>query len=283
MRVVYRFLASITLAALLCTGALLVAGLVNEAPPSDPPAVSYVISTYAGGLPTATAATATTYPLLLVNAVATDPAGNTFISSGLNCVFKLDSAGNLTRVAGTGKAGYSGDGGPAVNAQLDSPQGLALDLAGNLYIADQYNQRVRMVSPNGVIATVAGTGVAGYLGDSGPATSAQLNSPQGVAVDSAGNLYIADSGNQRIRRVSANGTITTAAGTGSAGYSGDSGLATSAQLCNPLGVAVDATGNLYIADTGFLFQGPNGNRNPHGFDERNHHYGCGQWRLGFFD
>ena len=239
---------------------LSVEGLVNEAPPSAPPPPSYLISTYAGGLPTATSATATTYPLLLVNAVAVDPAGNTFISSRLNCVFKLDSAGNLTRVAGTGKAGYSGDGGPAANAQLDSPQGLALDLAGNLYIADYYNQRVRRVSPNGVIITVAGNGVAGHSGDSGPATSAQLNSPQGVAVDSAGNLYIADSGNQRIRRVSANGTITTAAGTGTAGYSGDSGLATSAQLCNPLGVAVDANGNLYIADTGFLFQGPSGNR-----------------------
>ncbi len=256
----YRFLASITLAALVCTGALLVAGLVNEEPPSGPLEVSYQIATYAGGLPTATAATATAYPLLLVNAVAVDPAGNTFISSTLNCVFKLDSAGNLTLVAGTGKAGYSGDGGPAVNAQLDSPRGLALDLAGNLYIADYYNQRVRIVFPNGVITTVAGTGVAGYSGDSGPATGAQLNSPQGVAVDSAGNLYIADSGNQRIRRVSANGTIATAAGTGSAGYSGDSGLATSAQLCNPLGVAVDAAGNLYIADTGFLFQGTNGNR-----------------------
>src|ERR1017187_5679152 len=219
MRVAHRFLVSITLAALLCTGAAkhanlgakfagsteglrhaqerrayrlekpgdgaAVEGLLRlssgeaAASPSGSPPVSYLIATYPGGLPTATAATATAYPLLTVNAVAVDPAGNVFLSSTLSCVFKLDSAGNLTRVAGTGKAGYSGDGGPATSAQLDYPKGVALDLAGNLYIADYFNQRVRKVSPNGVITTVAGSGVAGPSGDGGPARSAQLNSPQG--------------------------------------------------------------------------------------------------------
>ena len=154
-----------------------------------------------------------------------------------------------TCVAGTGKAGYSGDGGAALGAQLDSPLGLALDLAGNLYIADSSNQRVRRVSPNGAISTVAGTGSAGDSGDNGPATSAQLSSPQSVAVDSAGNLYIADSGNHRVRRVSA-GIVTTVAGNGSAGDSGDGNPATNAQLHHPQGVAVDTAGNLYIADSG---------------------------------
>ena len=149
----------------------------------------------------------------------------------------------ITTVAGNGTCCFSGDNGPATSAQLYNPQGVAVDAAGNLYIADTNNYRIRKVS-NGVITTVAGTGTAGFNGDNIPAASAQLHYPQGVAVDSAGNLYIVDNG--LVRKVS-NGVITTVAGTGTAGYSGDNGPATSA-LVAPAGVAVDVAGNLYIAD-----------------------------------
>jgi uncharacterized protein (TIGR03437 family) len=151
-------------------------------------------------------------------------------------------------VAGNGTLGYSGDNGPATNAELHGPYGVAADSAGNLYIADSGSQRIRMVS-KGVITTVAGNGTLGYSGDKGLATSAQLNTPFGVAVDSSGNLYIADSANNVIRKV-AGGVITTVAGTGTAGYTGDNGPAISAQLSAPYWVAVDSTGNLYIADFG---------------------------------
>jgi uncharacterized protein (TIGR03437 family) len=130
---------------------------------------------------------------------------------------------------------------------LAAPEGVAVDSAGNLYIGDSGNHRVRKVS-NGVIATVAGNGTAGFSGDNGPATSAQLDLPYGVAVDSAGDLYIGDSGNNLVRKVS-NGIIATVAGNGTFGFSGDNGLATSAQLATPYGVAIDSAGNLYIGDS----------------------------------
>src|SRR6185369_15254773 len=126
--------------------------------------------------------------------------------------------------------------------------GVAVDGTGNLYIADFSNNRIRKVAPNGTITTVAGNGGSGYTGDGGQAASAQLNLPIGVAVDGRGNLYIADSGNNVIRMVSSTGTISTIAGTGAAGYSGDGGLATKAQLANPRAIAVDSVGNVYIAD-----------------------------------
>jgi uncharacterized protein (TIGR03437 family) len=179
--------------------------------------------------------------------VAVDAAGNLYIADvSNNCVRKV-SNGVITTVAGNGTAGYTGDGGPATSAQLNNPYGVAVDSAsGNLYIADYLNHTIRKVS-NGVITTVAGTGTAGYSGDSGPATSAQLYRPQSVVLDSGGNLYIADSYNNRIREIS-NGVITTVAGTGTAGYTGDSGPAASARLNRPEGVALDSAGNLYIAD-----------------------------------
>jgi len=157
----------------------------------------------------------------------------------------------ITTIVGSpGNPGFAGDSGSAVGSQLNFPFGLAMDKSGTLYIADGLNNRVRKVS-GGVITTVAGNGTAGFTGDNASATSAELNNPTGVAVDSSGNLYIADSGNNVVRKV-ANGTITTFAGSNSvgAGYSGDTGTATGAQLNNPVGVAADASGNVYIADAG---------------------------------
>jgi uncharacterized protein (TIGR03437 family) len=157
----------------------------------------------------------------------------------------------ITTIAGSpNNPGFAGDSGSAVGSQLNFPFGLAVDKSGTLYIADGLNNRVRKVS-GGVITTVAGNGTAGFTGDNASATSAELNNPTGVAVDSSGNLYIADSGNNVVRKV-ASGTITTFAGNNSAGagYSGDGAAATGAQLNNPVGVAVDASGNVYIADAG---------------------------------
>ncbi len=180
-------------------------------------------------------------------AVALDSAGNLYIADNANNRIREVSNGVITTVAGDGTPGYGGDNGPATSAQLSHPGGVAVDSGGDLYIADNGNNRIRRVS-NGLLATVAGNGTQGYSGDGGPATSAELYYPNHIAVDSAGDLYIADSGNNRIREVS-NGVITTVAGNGTQGYSGDGGPATSAQLEDPEGVAVDSAGNLYIADT----------------------------------
>jgi PKD domain/RTX calcium-binding nonapeptide repeat (4 copies)/NHL repeat len=154
----------------------------------------------------------------------------------------------ITTLAGTGVAGFSGDTGQASLAQLDAPTGVAVDAAGNVYIADQNNHRIRKVSPAGVITTIAGTGTPGFSGDTGQASAAQLKNPVGVAADGAGNVYIADQGNQRVRKVDPGGVITTFAGTGAPGFSGDTGQASAAQLNNPVGVAADGAGNVYIAD-----------------------------------
>ena len=182
--------------------------------------------------------------------VAADAAGNLYVADTLNNVVrKVSLNGTISNFAGNGGAGSAGDGGAATSAQLNGPQGLAVDASGNLFIADTMNAKVRKVSASGVISTVAGSGTPGYGGDGGAAASAQLNLPFGVAVDSSGNLYIADFGNSRVRKVSASGAIATVAGNGSAGYSGDGGPAAKAQLTGPQGVAVDAAGNLYIADT----------------------------------
>ena len=158
-------------------------------------------------------------------------------------------SGVINTVAGDGTAGYSGDGGPATSAEFNSPDNVTVDSAGNLYIADYYNNRIRKVTAStGDISTVAGNGTQGYSGNGGLATSAELSFPEDVAVDSAGNLYIADAGNHVIRMVNAStGIISTVAGDGACGYSGIGGPATSATLC-PQGVAVDSAGNLYIAD-----------------------------------
>ena len=182
--------------------------------------------------------------------VAVDDAGNLYIAdAGNDRIRRVDLSGTITTVAGPGRPGHIGDGGPAVMARLVKPGGVALDNGGNLYIADTYQNRIRRVDPSGTIATIAGTGRFGYGGDGGPAVMAQLGSPADVAVDDEGNAYIADTLNSRIRRVDPSGTITTIAGTGEAGFTTDSGPAIAAQLDRPLGVAVGGDGNLYIADT----------------------------------
>jgi len=204
---------------------------------------------------------ATSAPLGMVDGpagtvgVAVDAAGNLYATDqDNNLVFKVSPTGALTVVAGNGIPRFSGDGGPATGASLYRPTGVAVDAAGSIYIADTGNGRIRKVGLSGIIGTVAGNGKSGFSGDGGPATSASLDGPSGVAVDAAGNLYIADStssysgGNNRIRKVSPSGIISTVAGNGTAGFSGDGGLATNASLNVPSGIAVDAADNLYIAD-----------------------------------
>ncbi|MGD9022260.1 MAG: NHL repeat-containing protein, partial [Deltaproteobacteria bacterium] len=182
--------------------------------------------------------------------VAVDGSGNLYIVDGFNdCIRKVDTNGIISTVAGTGTFGYSGDGGPATQAQLGEPGGVAVDAFGNLYIADTYNYRIRKVDTNGTITTVAGNGDWRHGGDGGPATQAHFGHVYGVAVDASGNLYMADYFNSRIRKVDASGTITTLAGNGTRAYSGDGGPATQAEICLPMDVAIDAVGNLYIADT----------------------------------
>ena len=181
--------------------------------------------------------------------MAIDSLGNIYIADLRNSrIRKVDTAGVITTVAGTDRPGYSGDGGPAISAQLHEPGSVTLDSNGNLYIADSGNQRIRVIDAAGVIRTVAGDGKPGHAGDGGPATDAELFNPWCPILDSSGNLYIADAANSRVRKVDTNGMISTVAGTGVGGFSGDGGPAAAAQLSEPVGLAFDAAGNLYIAD-----------------------------------
>lgn len=207
-----------------------------------------LIATVAGGGPFLNSGAALDAALNFPYGVAVDPRGDVYISDSGNNIIRRVSGGVIATVAGNGTTIDTGDNGPATSAGLADPLGVAVDSAGDFFVAEGFNRRVRKIS-GGIITTVAGNGSNADLGDNGPATSAGLNYPMGVAVDSTGNLYIADLYDNRIRKVSG-GVITTVAGTGTAGYSGDNGPATSAQLSNPWGVAVDSAGNLYIADLG---------------------------------
>ncbi|MCH8820261.1 MAG: IPT/TIG domain-containing protein, partial [Acidobacteria bacterium] len=199
---------------------------------------------------------ATAAALFRPSGVAVDAAGNLFIADSQNKrIRKVDQAtGIITTVAGTGEADFSGDGGPATEASLNKPRHVAIDAAGHLLITDINNHRVRRVDlTSGIITTVAGNGERDFSGDGGPATVAAMNLPVGLAFDRAGNLFIADFLNQRIRKVDTAGIITTVVGSGATGsrrgsFSGDGGPATEATLNGPGGVALDAQGNLYIVD-----------------------------------
>ena len=177
-----------------------------------------------------------------------DATGNLYIAdTGNNRIRKVDSAGAIHTVAGNGIAGFSGDGGPAIAASLNGPFGVAVDAAGNIYIADTNNNRIRRVDAKGIISTVAGSDTFGFGGDGGPATAATLYAPENIALDALGNLYIADWGNARVRMVNRAGMISTVAGNGANGYNGDGQPATAARISARC-VAVDLAGNLYIAD-----------------------------------
>jgi sugar lactone lactonase YvrE len=181
--------------------------------------------------------------------LAFDSTGNLFIADqSNNRIRKVDTNGIITTVAGKSGSGSSGDGGAATNASLNSPQTVGFDAAGNLYIAGYTDCRVRKVDASGIITTVAGNGAWAYSGDGGWAISASLNHPTGVTFDASGNMYISDCWNNRVRKVDANGIITTVAGKGTQGFSGDGGTATNASLSNPYAVAFDVAGNMYIPD-----------------------------------
>jgi uncharacterized protein (TIGR03437 family) len=224
---------------------------------------SGTISTFAGNVNAGPgyvdSPTATLGQIAYPTSVAVDTSGNVYFCEsangptgtlGNNRIRKVSVSGVLTTIANnlTGAIGSAGDGGPATLARINNCLGITVDKGGNLYFADTGNHKIRRIAANGIITTITGTGFAGFSGDGGPAAQAQLNNPTGVSVDAAGNLYIADNRNFRIRMVSANGNIATIAGKAASGYSGDGGPATNAQLKFPTGTAVDSAGNVYVAD-----------------------------------
>jgi gliding motility-associated-like protein len=181
--------------------------------------------------------------------LALDMAGNLYIADGLNnMILKVNSAGITTIIAGTGIAGYSGDGGPATAAQLYQASGIAVDNAGNIYICDMYNNRIRKINSSGIISTIAGDGIPAYRGDNGPALQASLHTPVKIAIDSVNNLYVTQYFDHVVRKITAGGIITTYAGNGTPGYSGDGGPATAGQMAFPSGIAMDKKGVLYVCE-----------------------------------
>jgi len=238
-------------------------------------AQQFVVSTYAGGGAPPTSVAALNAGIGFPQNLATDTAGNVYFAN-LNCVFKLDRNGVLNRIAGNSLPGLSGDGGPALDAQIflsanrpmfiSDPNyhgGVAVDSAGNIYIADTGNNRIRKVS-NGIIMTIAGNGKFASSGDGGPAADAQLFWPIAMAADGAGNLFVSENFG-RVRKISPDGIISTVAG-GGTNAPGDGGIATNAQLALVVGVAADGKGNLYLAE-------PRRRAHPKGFNGRHHHHG----------
>ncbi len=183
--------------------------------------------------------------------ISLDAVGNIYVAdSGNNKIRKIDAAGIIYTLAGSGGKGFSGDGGAAPMAKLFNPMDMAVDAAGNVFIADYVNNRIRKVDPSGIISTYGGIGIAGYSGDSAAATNANIYEPSGIAVDAAGNVYFSDMANFRVRKIDASGIITTVVGNGVHGYNGDNILAKNAQIWFPEGLALDAWGRLYLADKG---------------------------------
>jgi len=180
--------------------------------------------------------------------IAFDRTGNMYIADGNTRIRKVDPSGIISTVAGGSMWGYSGDGGSATLAALAGPCGIACDTLGNIYFSDQPNNAIRKVSTTGIISTIAGTGIGGYSGDDGVATSAKLNSPGGVTMDLQGNVYFADEGNNRIRKIATTGIISTVAGNGSWDYTGDDGFAVNAAMKLPSALCINSIGNLFITD-----------------------------------
>ncbi len=213
-----------------------------------------IITTFAGNgsaTPSGDGGSATAAGLGFCYGVYCDTAGNVYITAGSK-IRKVAPTGIITTIAGTGIPGFSGDGGPATAAQLFGQGQIVMDKHGNLFLGDAGNVRVRKISTTGIITTVAGTGMIGSSGDGGPATLASLNTPAGIFVDNCDNLYIAVQLNNKIRVVNGSGVISTFAGSGNPGFSGDGGAAPAAELRAPTGVYIDKTGNIYIADYGNL-------------------------------
>jgi len=206
-----------------------------------------IIDTVAG-----TADPATERSLFSPRGIAVDLNGDLYIADSINQrILKVDTEGEYSTIAGdNAHSAYGGDGGLATEAQLAYPSGVEVDIKGNIYIADTNNHRIRKIDTNGIITTIAGNGTSGYGGDGGLATEAQLAYPGDVTVDVRGDIYIADTNNNVIRKIDSNGIITTVAGNGIYGYSGEGILATDAKLAYPYGVELDTKGNIYIADTG---------------------------------
>ena len=195
----------------------------------------------------------TTTSLYQPSGVVADASGNVYIGDMLNHRVRMvdGSTGLISTIGGTGSAGFGGDGGPATAAQFNRPYGLTLDGVGNLYVADQYNHRVRKINlASGIVTTILGNGTSGSSGDGGPATAALIDFPNYVHADGAGNLYVTDNGNHKIRKINTSGIINTVVGTGVGGFSGDGGPATDAQLYFPAGITLDTAGNLYVTDFG---------------------------------
>jgi sugar lactone lactonase YvrE len=214
---------------------------------------SGIMSTYAGtggvtgysGDGFAATAAEMTFP----GGIALDPSGNLFITDEYNhCVRKVNIAGIITTFAGAGGMGYTGDNGPATAANIGFPFGIACDGYGNVYISQTLNNRILKVNTSGIVNNLAGDGTNGFLGDGSPATAGEFDTPWGIASDGAGNVYVADNANERIRKITPADTLFTVAGNGSSGYFGDGGLATNAKLRDPAGVAVSPDGSIYIAD-----------------------------------
>jgi len=217
---------------------------------ADAGLVLYHVETVAGSSLIGDGGLATAAQFSTIQGIAVDRLGNLYLADTDNHRVRKVSGGIINTIAGTGVAGFSGDGGSAVNAQLNFPYGLALDSGGNLYVADYGNERVRRIATDGTITTIAGTGKKASSPDgTGPLTTSLL-SPRNVAVDGAGNLYIAEYEGHRVRKLTPDGTLSTVAGTGVAAWSGDGGRATAAQLKYPAGMAFDRAGALYIADSG---------------------------------
>lgn len=207
------------------------------------------ISTFAGGGTGGDGSVATAAGLSSPIGIVTDKSGNVYIAdAGLHMIGLVDPSNIIHVIGGTGVSGSSGDGGPATAAKFNGPTSIARDNSGNLYIADRFNHKIRMINTSGIVSTIAGTGAASFSGDGGAATGATLNNPMSVVVDPTGNIFVMDYSNARVRKIDPSGTITTYAGNGTTGLPLDGSPATAARVNGGFGLALDAAGNLFISE-----------------------------------